>query len=120
MAQRSIHPKPLEAGPLFWKRSRPYASIAGLPKMVPDMLPVLERKSITHPEMYVPGIHLADGVSEPAERTTLRRVITGTFSSGLLMFPWTRVAGTSVAAAADAKATLYEPVTESASVVPKS
>lgn len=95
--------------------------------MVPDMLPVLERKSITHPEMYVPGIHLADGVSEPAERTTLRRVITGTFSSDthppgyyLLMFPWTRVAGASVAAAADAKATLYEPVTESASVVPKS
>ena len=61
----------------------------------------LERRSISHPEMYVPGIPLPDGISEPAERVTFSRILTGTFSSDthppgyyLLMLPWTRVMGT--------------------------
>ena len=63
----------------------------------------LETKSITHPEMYVPGIRLPEGISEPAERLTVRRVLTGTFSSDthppgyyLAMLPWTRLMGTSL------------------------
>src|SRR5205807_257813 len=62
-------------------------------------------KSISHPEMYVPGISLPDGISEPAERMTFTRILTGTFSSDthppgyyLLMLPWTRNVGTSLAA----------------------
>jgi uncharacterized membrane protein len=62
-------------------------------------------KSISHPEMYVPGIPLPDGISEPAERMTVSRILTGTFSSDthppgyyLLMLPWTRVMGTSLSA----------------------
>lgn len=65
----------------------------------------LERRSITHPEMYVPGIPLADGISEPAPRMTISRILTGTFSSDthppgyyLLMLPWTRAMGTSLGA----------------------
>ena len=65
----------------------------------------LEAKSISHPEMYVPGIPLPEGISEPAPRMTVSRILTGTFSSDthppgyyLLMFPWTRVAGTSLRA----------------------
>jgi hypothetical protein len=63
----------------------------------------LEARSITHPEMYVPGIRLPEGISEPAERLTVRRVLTGTFSSDthppgyyLLMLSWTRLMGTSL------------------------
>jgi uncharacterized membrane protein len=55
--------------------------------------------------MYVPGIPLPDGISEPAERTTVSRILTGTFSSDthppgyyLLMYPWTRIMGTSLVA----------------------
>jgi hypothetical protein len=65
----------------------------------------LSARSITHPEMYVPNIPLPEGISEPAERVTVARILTGTFSSDthppgyyLLMFPWTRVVGTSLAA----------------------
>lgn len=65
----------------------------------------LERRSITHPEMYVPGIPLPDGISEPAERVTFSRILTGTFSSDthppgyyLLMLPWTREMGTRLGA----------------------
>src|SRR5215813_3948901 len=65
----------------------------------------LEAKSISHPEMYVPGIPLPEGISEPAPRMTLSRILTGTFSSDthppgyyLLMLPWTRVMGTSLRA----------------------
>jgi hypothetical protein len=65
----------------------------------------LDAKSITHPEMYVPGIPLPDGISEPAERGTITRILTGTFSSDthppgyyLFMFPWTRAVGTSLQA----------------------
>src|SRR5207248_6714419 len=65
----------------------------------------LAARSISHPEMYVPGIPLPDGLSEPAERMTVSRILTGTFSSDthppgyyLLMLPWTRIAGTSLEA----------------------
>src|SRR5262245_41895397 len=65
----------------------------------------LDRKSISHPEMYVPGIPLPEGISEPAPRMTFSRILTGTFSSDthppgyyLLMLPWTRVMGTSLRA----------------------
>lgn len=62
-------------------------------------------RSITHPEMYVPNIPLPEGISEPAERVTVSRILTGTFSSDthppgyyLLMLPYTRIAGTSLTA----------------------
>jgi len=65
----------------------------------------LEKRSISHPEMYVPGIPLPDGISEPAPRMTFSRILTGTFSSDthppgyyLLMLPWTRAMGTSLRA----------------------
>jgi hypothetical protein len=65
----------------------------------------LESKSVSHPEMYVPGIRLPEGLSEPAERRSVQRILTGTLSSDthppgyyLLMFPWTRAAGTSLRA----------------------
>ena len=65
----------------------------------------LERRSISHPEMYVPGIPLPEGLSEPAPRMTASRILSGTFSSDthppgyyLLMLPWTRTVGTSLRA----------------------
>ena len=65
----------------------------------------LEKRSISHPEMYVPGIPLPDGISEPAPRMTFSRILTGTFSSDthppgyyLVMLPWTRAMGTSLRA----------------------
>src|SRR5215469_14148132 len=68
-------------------------------------LSTLDKRSITHPEMYVPGIRLPAGISEPAERLTITSILTGTFSSDthppgyyLVMFPWTRVVGTSLRA----------------------
>ena len=61
------------------------------------------RKSISHPEMYVPGIRLPDSLSEPRQRLTLKSVITGTFSSDthppgyyVAMWFWTRCFGTSI------------------------
>jgi hypothetical protein len=63
----------------------------------------LDAKSIAHVEMYVPGIRLPEGLSEPRERLTFSRALTGTFSSDshppgyyLLMLPWTRTMGTSL------------------------
>lgn len=63
----------------------------------------LEERSISHPEMYVPGIRLPDGASEPAERVTALKVLTGTFSVDvhppgyyLAMLQWTRAFGTSL------------------------
>ena len=65
----------------------------------------LDKRSITHPEMYVPGIRLPAGISEPAERLSVASILTGTFSADthppgyyLAMFPWTRLAGTSLSA----------------------
>jgi 4-amino-4-deoxy-L-arabinose transferase-like glycosyltransferase len=65
----------------------------------------LDRRSVTHPELYVPGIPLPAGVSVPAERVSVQQVLTGTFSSDthppgyyLFMFPWTRAFGASLRA----------------------
>lgn len=65
----------------------------------------LDAKSIIHTEVYVPGIRLPEGVSQPRERLTVARVLTGTFSSDthppgyyLMMLPWTRRMGTSLRA----------------------
>ena len=65
----------------------------------------LDSRSISHPEMYVPGIPLPSSISEPAERLTLTQIITGTFSSDthppgyyVLMLPWTRIFGTTLEA----------------------
>ena len=63
----------------------------------------LGARSITHPEMYVPGIHMPAGISEPHERLTLPQVITGTFSSDthppgyyVLMWGWTKLFGAGI------------------------
>ena len=63
----------------------------------------LDAKSISHPEMYVPGIRLPAGAAEPSERMTLVSVVTGTFSSDthppgyyIAMLPWTHAFGTSL------------------------
>jgi 4-amino-4-deoxy-L-arabinose transferase-like glycosyltransferase len=63
----------------------------------------LATKSISHPEMYVPGIRMPVGLSEPHERLTLLSVLTGTFSSDthppgyyLLMWGWTKLFGASL------------------------
>ena len=63
----------------------------------------LADKSVTHVEMYVPGIRMPQGISVPGERMTLASVLTGTFSSDthppgyyMLMWAWTKCFGTSV------------------------
>jgi hypothetical protein len=63
----------------------------------------LGNRSVTHVEMYVPGIRMPAGISVPGERLTLPKVLTGTFSSDthppgyyVLMWAWTKCFGTSV------------------------
>lgn len=63
----------------------------------------LDEKSVTHVEMYVPGIQMPQGISVPGQRMTLPSVLTGTFSSDthppgyyLLMWAWTKCFGTNV------------------------
>jgi hypothetical protein len=63
----------------------------------------LTDKSVTHVEMYVPGIRMPQGISVPGQRMTLPSVLTGTFSSDthppgyyVLMWAWTKSFGTSV------------------------
>ena len=65
----------------------------------------LDTKSIAHVEMYVPGIRMPEGLSDPPERLTFRRVLTGTYTNDsnppgyyLFMLPWTRTMGTSLGA----------------------
>jgi 4-amino-4-deoxy-L-arabinose transferase-like glycosyltransferase len=65
----------------------------------------LNGRSITHVEMYVPGIGMPQGISVPGERLTLPKVLTGTFSSDthppgyyVLMWAWTKFFGTSALA----------------------
>jgi len=62
----------------------------------------LEGKSITHVEMYVPGIRLPHGISVPEERLTLLKVLTSTLNSDthppayyMMMWAWTKCFGTS-------------------------
>lgn len=59
-------------------------------------------ESLSHPEIYVPGIQLPAGISEPPPRTTLAEAISFHFHSEphpmgwyLMMLGWTDVAGTS-------------------------
>jgi 4-amino-4-deoxy-L-arabinose transferase-like glycosyltransferase len=65
----------------------------------------LADKSVTHVEMYVPGIRMPQGISVPGQRMTLPSVLTGTFSSDthppgyyVLMWAWTKCFGTGVRA----------------------
>ena len=83
------------------------AAIVGLSVVLGGWLRLsgLDTKSITHLEMYVPGIRMPEGLSQPRERLTFSRVLTGTFSSEshppgyyLLILPWTRTMGTSLRA----------------------
>lgn len=62
----------------------------------------LDRKSITHVEMYVPGIRMPHGISVPEERLTLLKVLTSTLNSDthppayyMLMWAWTKCFGAS-------------------------
>jgi len=62
----------------------------------------LDAKSVTHVEMYVPGIRLPHGISMPEERLTLLKVVTSTLNSDthppayyILMWAWTKCFGTS-------------------------
>ena len=62
----------------------------------------LGEPTVTHVEMYVPGICLPHGISYPEERLTLVRVLTSTLNSDthppafyMLMWAWTKCFGTS-------------------------
>jgi hypothetical protein len=62
-------------------------------------------RTVTHVEMYVPGIRLPHGISYPEERLTLVKVLTSTLNSDthppafyLLMWFWTKLFGTSTTA----------------------
>jgi uncharacterized membrane protein len=88
-----------------WRRAAVFVLCASLLCGAWLRLTGMAARSITHPEMYVPGIPLPADISEPAERTTITRLLTGTFSSDthppgyyLFMFPWTRIVGTSLEA----------------------
>ncbi len=62
----------------------------------------LGEKSVTHVEMYVPGIRLPHGISYPEQRLTFVKVLTSTLNSDthppafyLMMWSWTKCFGTS-------------------------
>ncbi len=62
----------------------------------------LARQSVSHVEMYVPGIRLPHGISVPEERLTLVKTVTSTLNSDthppgyyIGMWGWTRLFGTS-------------------------
>lgn len=59
--------------------------------------------SMSHPEMYTPGIRMPEGLSEPRQRLALKRIFTGTFSSDthppgfyVVMFFWTKIFGSGI------------------------
>ncbi len=63
----------------------------------------LAGQSVSHVEMYVPGIRLPHGISVPEERLTLLKTVTSTLNSDthppgyyMVMWAWTRLFGTSV------------------------
>jgi 4-amino-4-deoxy-L-arabinose transferase-like glycosyltransferase len=65
----------------------------------------LDLMSISHPEMYVPGLPLPAGLSEPQPRLTLAKTLSGTFSADthppayyVLMWAWTKLFGAGLAA----------------------
>jgi len=58
---------------------------------------------MTHPEMWVPNIRMPEGLSEPRQRLTLWKVLTGTLSTDthppffyVLMWAWTKYFGTGI------------------------
>ncbi len=59
--------------------------------------------TMSHPEMYVPGIRMPDGLSQPHERLTVMKVLSGNYTSDihppgffLVMLLWTKVFGTGI------------------------
>lgn len=63
----------------------------------------LDQKTMSHPEVYVPGIRLPDGISEPPPRLTFDQVVWWHFHDEphpqgyyFLMWPWTQLFGTSL------------------------
>src|SRR5271157_6048151 len=65
-------------------------------------LHLLGEPTVTHVEMYVPGIRLPHGISYPEERLTFIRVLTSTLNSDthppafyMMMWFWTKCFGTS-------------------------
>jgi 4-amino-4-deoxy-L-arabinose transferase-like glycosyltransferase len=63
----------------------------------------LGRQTITHPEIYTPGIVLPPGISEPESRYSIERVVTTSLLDEphppgyyLFMLAWTKVFGTSI------------------------
>src|SRR5919202_5439012 len=64
----------------------------------------LEKSTIGHIEMYVPGLELPDELSDPRPRLTVVQTLVGVVTDGephppgyyLFMFGWTRLFGTSV------------------------
>src|SRR5271165_6570683 len=62
----------------------------------------LGEPTVTHVEMYVPGIRLPHSISYPEERLTLVKVLTSTLNSDthppafyMMMWFWTKLFGTS-------------------------
>ena len=62
----------------------------------------LGRQSVSHVEMYVPGIRLPHGISVPEERLGMVKVVTSTLNSDthppayyVLMWVWTKIFGAS-------------------------
>ncbi|MEJ7712615.1 MAG: hypothetical protein WKF84_22900 [Pyrinomonadaceae bacterium] len=63
----------------------------------------LDAKTLTHPEAYVPGITLPDGISTPPPRLTLHRLLYFHFHDEphpqgyyIFMWVWTKLFGTSL------------------------
>src|SRR5271167_1399223 len=86
-------------------RNSVWVTVAGLSLLVilgaSLRLHNLDGKSVTHVEMYVPGIRLPHGISFPEERLTLLKVVTSGLNSDthppayyILMWAWTKCFGT--------------------------
>jgi len=86
-------------------RNLPWPTLAGLALLILLggflRLYDLGEHSVTHVEMYVPGIRLPHGISYPEERLTLVKVVTSTLNSDthppafyMLMWFWTKLFGT--------------------------
>lgn len=65
----------------------------------------IDNKTLSHPEVYVPGIELPDKISEPPARKTIVPLVWFHFHGEphppayyFLMFAWTKAAGTSLTA----------------------
>lgn len=96
--------EPVETAAL--KKPAPWLTVAGLVLLVLLgaflRLHNLDRQSVSHVEMYVPGIRLPHGISVPEERLGLVKVVTSTLNSDthppayyVLMWGWTKIFGIS-------------------------